>query len=452
MSFSALNIGASALYAAQRASELAAHNVANASTPGFTKQRLSVSTALPSPGTPGLRGDGMRGNGVTIMSIDRMRDLLADLSYRNDAATAGASSARADVLSRAEGVLGVYPGGTSEALDRFFSSWDQLSRTPEAPAARANVLDAGRQLAGSLSSAVAQLGQLSEDIGQRIRSSVEEVNGLARTIAGLNQGIAEAVTGGQSPNDLLDQRDVALDRLSALTGSSVQKGSISQVDVYIGNSLLVTANESVELRAVRSGGTWGVTFPDGAGVTAGELGAYSRAISVDLPDFVRQIDDVAAQLAARVNAVHRGAHSLDSHGPDPDGGDFFVGDTAGTLQVRPDLTESGIAVSASGAARDGNAALDMSALRDGSPSLGDLLRGVNSRLGAAVANAQRDRSATAAALSGSDSRRSSSNGVNIDEEMVDLVKFQHAYQAAARVISMADGFYDTIINRMGAGR
>ncbi len=318
MSFSALNIGASALYAAQRASELAAHNVANASTPGFTKQRLSVSTALPSPGTPGLRGDGMRGNGVTIMSIDRMRDLLADLSYRNDAATAGASSARADVLSRAEGVLGVYPGGTSEALDRFFSSWDQLSRTPEAPAARANVLDAGRQLAGSLSSAVAQLGQLSEDIGQRIRSSVEEVNGLARTIAGLNQGIAEAVTGGQSPNDLLDQRDVALDRLSALTGSSVQKGSISQVDVYIGNSLLVTANESVELRAVRSGGTWGVTFPDGAGVTAGELGAYSRAISVDLPDFVRQIDDVAAQLAARVNAVHRGAHSLDSHGPDPD--------------------------------------------------------------------------------------------------------------------------------------
>lgn len=451
MAFSALHIGASALYAAQRASEVAAHNVANAGTAGFTKQRLQVTTALPTPGTTGMRGDGMRGNGVTIVSIDRMRDLLADLSYRNDAATAGAASARADVLSRAEGVLGRYPSGTTEALDRFFAAWDQLSLTPQDPAARANVLDAGRQIADSLGSAATQLAQLTDDIGARLRTSVDEVNGLAQQVAGLNQAIADAVTGGQAPNDLLDKRDLALDRLATLTGSRVQAGSVSQVDVYVGNSLLVTGVTTRPLVPVKSGETWGVAFRDGPAVVGGELGGYARAISVELPEFGRQIDEVAAALAERVNAVHRTLHTPSSSGT-PDGGDFFAGRTAATLQVRPDLAEAGIAVSASGAPTDGNGALALSALRDGNPSLGDALRGVNSRLGAAAANSDRERSSSAGALSGAELRRSSANGVNLDEEMVDLVKFQHAYQAAARVISMADEFYDLVINRMGAGR
>ena len=451
MAFSALHIGASALFAAQRASEIAAHNVANAGTTGFTKQRLAVATAHPSPGTVGIRGDGMRGNGVTIVSIDRMRDLLADLSYRNDAATSGAAAARADVLARAEGVLGAYPNGAPRALDDFYASWDQLNVAPDSPAARANVLDAGRQVASALASASGRLDQLTEDMGERIRTTVEEVNGLASQVAGLNQAIADAVTGGQSPNDLLDQRDSALDRLATLTGSRVQKGSVSQVDVYVGNSLLVNGVTTRPLVPLKSGETWGVAFGDGPAVVGGELGSYARTISVELPEFGRQIDAVAARLAEQVNAVHRTMHSLHSTGT-PDGGDFFVGTTAATLQVRPDLTESGIAVSVSGARSDGNGALEISSLRDGSPSLGDLLRGVNSRLGAAAANSDREATSTAAALSGAELRRNSANGVNIDEEMVDLVKFQHAYSAAARVISMADDFYDLIINRMGAGR
>ncbi len=453
MSFSTLGIGASSLYAAQRAAEVAAHNVANANTPGYTKQRLTTQTAIPTPGTAGVQGDGMRGNGVQVLAIDRLRDQLSDLSFRADAATSGSADARADVLGRVEGVLGSYPDGAPEALNRFFAAFEQLNRTPQDPAARANVLSSGREVAAALGSAVEQIAQVSQDVGQRMRTSADEVNALADSVAGLNLAISDALTRQQSPNDLMDQRDSALDRLATLSGATTRQGQNGQVDVYVGNSVLVSGVTTRPLVVTQTASGFGVAFNDGPAVVGGELGAYSRAVSIDLPQMTAQLKDVGAQLATSVNALHRQGYGLtgDPAGP-PNGGNFFRITANGLLQVRTDLTEDGIAASASGAKTDGNNALVLAGLRDGSPSMGDLLRGVNSRIGAAVATANRDQATATAALSGADERRSSANGVNVDEEMVDLVKFQHQYQAAARVISMADGFFDTIINRMGAGR
>lgn len=453
MSFATLGIGASSLYAAQRAAEIAAHNVANANTPGYTKQRLSTQTAIPTPGSAGVQGDGMRGNGVQVLSIDRLRDQLSDLSFRADAATSGSADARAEVLGRVEGVLGSYPEGATTALTRLFNAFEQLNRTPQDPAARANVLSAGREIAAALGTAVGQIAQVATDVGERMRTSVEEVNALAESVAGLNLAISDALTRQQSPNDLMDQRDSALDRLATLTGGTARAGQNGQVDVYVGNSVLVSGVTTRPLAVNQTSAGYAVAFTDGPAVVGGQLGAYSRTVSVDLTSMTAQIKDVASQLATSVNAAHAQGYGLgaDPAGP-PDGGDFFTVTADGLLQVREGLTEDGVAASASGARNDANNALRLAGLRDASPSLSDLLRGVNSRIGAAVATADRDRNTASAALSGADARRSAANGVNVDEEMVDLVKFQHQYQAAARVISMADGFFDTIINRMGAGR
>ncbi len=288
-------------------------------------------------------------------------------------------------------------------------------------------------------------------------SSVDEVNDLAGRVADLNAKITDALAKGSAPNDLLDQRDVALDRLAALTGATTRAGSApGQVDVQVGGAALVAGLVTRPLVATRSGtGVPGVAFVDGPATVGGELGAAVRVLSVDLPQFSAQLDDVAVRLAGDVNAVHAAAYGLDSGGPGspPDGGAFFTGTDARSLAVRAGLTERGIAVSASGAKTDGNAALTMSGLRSaGDPTVGDLVRGLTGRLGAASAAATRDAATAGAGLSAATALRDSANGVNIDEEMVDLVKYQHAYQAAARVISMADDFLDTIINRMGAGR
>ena len=453
MSFSTLNIGASSLYAAQRAAEIAAHNVANANTEGYTKQRLAISTALPTPGTAGVRGDGMRGTGVTVLSIDRLRDSLSDLSFRAEAGTAGGAAVRADILSRAQSVLGTYPDGATAALDRFFASWDQLSLTPQDPSARAHVLDSGRQLATALNTAVSQLDRLVQDTGKRIGEDVSTVNDLATHVARLNQSIADAVTAGQAPNDLLDQRDRALDQLASLAGTTIRRGEMQQVDVYLGNSVLVSGVTTRPLIATLTDKGPGVAFADGPALPGGALGAAVRAVTQDLDEFRRQLDQFAVATMDRINAVHALGHSLNTHDVSAaDGGQFFMGTSAATMAVRPSLTENGVAASASGAGADGNGALAMAGLRTGSPSLGDVLRGINSKLGSAAANADREAKAAESSLSGATTMRASANGVNVDEEMVDLVKYQHAYEAAARVISIADGFFDTIINRMGAGR
>src|SRR3954463_15974355 len=105
MGFNSLNIGVSALYAAQRAVETAAHNVANSNTPGYTRQRLSVTNAIPTNGVPGRPGSGQVGMGVQIPSIERIRDRLADLVYRSESAAAGSADARSMMLDRAQGVL-----------------------------------------------------------------------------------------------------------------------------------------------------------------------------------------------------------------------------------------------------------------------------------------------------------------------------------------------------------
>ena len=459
MSFNTIRIGASSLYAAQRATEVAAHNVANANSPGYTKQRLSVTSSVPTAGTAGMRGDGMRGTGVAVISIDRLRDLLADLSYRAEAGASGAADARAAVLDRAQTVLGEYSDGTAKDMDEFFKAWQTLSTKADDAAARAGVLSSGRKLAESLGTAADRLDQLGDDIGLQMQESVREVNDLAAHVATLNQGISDAITGGQSPNDLQDQRDSALDRLATLTGGTVKQGENGQVDFHVGGSPVVSGVTTRTLTASRTGDVWGVAFSDGrpAGV-GGQLGAHARAVSVDLPAFGQQLDELAAALAERVNALHRTGHSLDSDGSAPDGGDFFVGAGgaavgARTLQVRPDLTEDGIAVSVDGARFDGRLAPRLAELgRSGDPSVEDMLHAAISRMGAGAAAASRDAAAAQSGLSGAAERRSSAVGVNVDEEMVDLVKYQHSYQAAARVISMADSFLDTVINRMGAGR
>ncbi len=230
-----------------------------------------------------------------------------------------------------------------------------------------------------------------------------------------------------------------------------------QVDVSVGNSPLVQGVTTRTMTATRTGTTAGIAFADGPAVVGGQLGAYARAIAVDVPAFHAQLDQVAAQLAAQVNAVHSAAYSLDSPAgpppPPPDGGAFFTGTTAGTIAVRAGLTLNGIAASISGAPTDGNAALGVFSLGSGgSPSVGALLRGAASQLGAAAADASRNAATAQSGLTGADQRRAAADGVNTNEEMVDLVKYQHSYEAAARVISMADSFIDTIINHMGAGR
>jgi flagellar hook-associated protein 1 FlgK len=445
-SFSSLHIGASALFASSRAVEVAAHNVANANTAGFTRQRLEVQTATPTAGTPGIRGDGMRGMGVTVLAVDRLRDRLADVAYRSEASVAGASAARSSALSRTESVLGPYGQGGSEAYSRFLAAWDSLSLNPSDAAARSSVLAAGDALANSLRGSAQGLVDVSREIGLRVQDQVGELNGLLDNVATLNLAIQDAVVAGSKPNDLLDQRDTALDRITYLTGARVEQDG-SSADVLLGDTPLVARGTAARVAA---SGTPLTLAVDGRPTPAtGQLGGYLSAVNSDLPDYSARLDALALGLRDAVNAVHTGGRDLSGTPGRP----FFTGDSALELRVDPALTEDGVAASRSGQAADGENALAMSELRTrpavGTATVAEALRAFGGRVGQAVVDAERNAANGELSLAGATATRAAVNGVNVDEEMVDLVKFQHAYSAASRVISVIDDMLNRIINEMG---
>ena len=445
-SFSSLRIGASALFASARAVEVASHNVANAHTPGYTRQRLEVQAAPPTVGTPSLRGDGMRGMGVTVLAVERLRDRLADVAYRSEAGVAGASDARSSALGRVESVLGPYAQGGSEAFSRFLAAWDQLSLTPADPAARNGVLAAGAALADSIRTSGQGLVDVSREIGLRVQDQVGELNGLLDSVAELNLAIQDAEVAGMKPNDLRDQRDTALDRITYLTGARVEQDG-STATVLLGDTALVTRGTAVPVTA--GGSPLALAVQGRPASVTGQIGGFLSAVNSDVPDFAARLDSLALGLRDAVNAIHGGGKDLGGAA----GGAFFSGDSARDLRLAPAMTEARVAASRSGQTADGENALAMSGLRtapavDGA-TVAEALRAFGGRIGQAVSDAKRNAASGAAGLVGATATRAAVNGVNVDEEMVDLVKHQHAYSAASRVISVIDEMLNKIINEMG---
>lgn len=496
MGFETLGIGASGLFAAQRAAEVSAQNVANASNPAYTRERVSLTAAPPVPGSPG-----MRGSGVQVVSIDRLRDTLADVSYREQAAASGAADARAGLLSRAQGVLGPTGASVSDNLDAFWSSWSDLSLNPGDSAARTAVLSAGQQLTDSLNGAAGSLAQIGADAVRQAQDAVAQVNGLTAQVAALNKQVTEAKATGQNPNDLLDQRDQALDQLAQLTGARIQQSTSNadQVDVVLGGIALVSGTVATTLSAGTVGGQLGFAVGGSLGTgrpvaLGGTLGGLQRVVNVDLPGFSAHLDALAQGLADTVNRLHEQGYAAPLPVTDPatgtttttapPGGAFFAAAGGGTsvtaASIRVAVTSAAdVAASATqaGSPNDGDNALALAdagkvsaylsdptsgltptlppagqAAPDGGPTVTDAVLGLVGRLGQAAAAAASAQTSAGTARDTAQKLRTDADGVSPDEEMVDLAKYQHAYEAAARVITVADSMLNTLINGMGAGR
>jgi flagellar hook-associated protein 1 FlgK len=488
MGFNILNTGASALRTAQRAVETAAHNAANSTTEGYTRQRVTTAATVPVQGADGVVGSGHRGTGVQVVSVDRMRDALADLAVRSESANAGFQGARAQTLDRAQGILGVYGAGVPDALTDMFAAFDQLALTPNEPAARQIVVDRAGSFAAGLNNAAGQLEEIRGEVRARALSEVKEVNAIAKEIASLNKHIVSALNGGQSPNDLLDRRDLLVDKLSSLTGATVRQSENGSVSVRIGGMPLVQGPDAFELEVSLEKAHLTLSLHDKAVTLSGTLGGRVSVMAGELQQFEEKINDLADSVSRAVNFVHERGE----YGDGSTGGAFFTSrqgagaaaglqvavttDTLAAARVLPGGTFSPL---------NGDNALLLANLRNVSPdvmqealeapenallttdqllaeiqstlpepehqgSLTEQVSVVAQTLGQAAASSAAASETAEIALTSLTAQREAANGVSIDEEMIELVKFQHSYDAAARVISIADEMLDVLINRMGA--
>ncbi|MEE9605941.1 MAG: flagellar hook-associated protein FlgK, partial [Candidatus Scalindua sp.] len=261
-----LSIGLSGLLVSQRALQTIGHNIANANTPGYSRQ-VNILSARSPLDTP----YGVIGQGVTITEIKRMKDDLVGnqiLSYRS---LLGNSEMQSQVLKHVEGIfneLSEYSLGNT--IETFFGGIQELALAPELMSSRYQVLQDGINLANTFKYLDTQLKQLKFDNGEQIEAKVTELNTITAQIADLNQRITAIVLSEGNASDLMDQRDVLLNRLSELADIRVTKNDNGTINVLLGGTLVVHGNNTEQLSTTATG--WGTYRIDGiATINDGEL-------------------------------------------------------------------------------------------------------------------------------------------------------------------------------------
>src|SRR5665647_644658 len=217
--FMGLEIGKSAIMAHQTALNVTGHNIANANTPGYTRQVANLVTNRPWH-TPMLTGNatvGQLGTGVDVADIQRLRDDFVDDQIRNENRTSGYWDTQQETFAKIEVILNEpSDDGLRSVMDNFWESWQDLSAHPESEAVRSVVAQRGMAVADAFNHTFRQLTDLRQDVNSNVKIKVDEINSMAVQIKDLNQQILSISIAGKQPNDLLDKRDLLLDKLSQL--------------------------------------------------------------------------------------------------------------------------------------------------------------------------------------------------------------------------------------------
>jgi flagellar hook-associated protein 1 FlgK len=428
-SLGGLQTALSGLLAEQAALDTAGENVANANTPGYSRQTVGL-VETPPVDIPARTASGLTalGTGVEMTGITRVRDNFLDVQYRAQNSNLGSQNTLQSSLQQVQDAL-QEPGsnGLSAQLSAFWSSWSSLANNPSDPATRANVIAAGQNLAQSFNSLNTSLTNLQSAAGQQLAQLTGpngQVSSDANTIASLNQQIKAAQAAGIDANSLLDQRDSTLDDLSSLAQVSTTDNGDGTINVSFGDAA----------QPLVSGTT--VTWPQGitaaAGGTLGQLTNLADPAGT-LGTYMGSLDNVANDVVTAVNGLQ------DPSSP------FFSGSTAGTISVV--ATAQTLQTSATAAPGANDLAVAIAALRGGTSDQDyqTLVAGIGQD-----AQSNNTAQATAQALTtAASNRRESVSGVSIDEEMTNLLNFQRGYQASARVLTTMDSTLDTLINHTG---
>jgi len=488
--FGTYNIAYSGMYVNQAALATTSNNIANVSTTGASKVQLNsaeLNTVL-SNGTS-------TGNGVSVESIQRSRDIYLDRTYRTQNAAATYLAVKSGNLEYIDTILCEYEtssttdntsatSGVQAVIDDFFAAWEALSTDPSSETAREEVVSTAVDLAEMLSDIDEQLQQLQADAVTGVKDGVESLNDLAAQVAELNTQITQAEAEGGEASYLRDQRDVLLDQMSALANISVTESN-GTLKVTLGGSTLVNGDTTHTL-VVEGGGTTTnpltVKWADSgttAKITSGSIKAYLEEAdqtgyetidSSDMPydfttDATSSISTMRQALNILITTLAVEVNSLSTSGIDLDGDtglDFFTTIDSSqplsitNIQVNPELVDDPDKVVASASDADGDNTIadkisdldsDTTCYKSSGLSLDitDFYKAVTSWLGTAGDEAATSYETQAALVTQVDSQRQSVSSISTDEEMSNMIKFQSAYAASARVMNTIDGLIGDLI-------
>lgn len=249
--FATFNVGKRGLFGQQQAINTTAHNIANANTEGYSRQRAIMETTRPF-GMPTMNnqvGPGQIGTGVEVSSIQRIRDNFMDFQVRREKSTLGQYEARDKYLSEIESIFNEPSDtGISTLVGKFFDSWEQLSKQAETSNARTIVAQQSAALADALNHTYNQLTEVKKNAQESIKQSVFDANGMLERIDKLNQQIISVKVSGMEPNDLMDSRDLLLDQLSEKFNIKVDADNFYSINLKPDYTLTPEQNQNVEIQ------------------------------------------------------------------------------------------------------------------------------------------------------------------------------------------------------------
>lgn len=499
MSFYGLEIAKSALFTSQQGINLTGHNIANANTEGYTRQRLILQSISPAElsGRFATISRSAVGTGVVIQSVSQVRNAYVDRALRKEYSNLGEWETRTDEMEYMEALFDeTSESSISTTLSDFFDTVQEFSKDTLSKEIRTNMQQAAITMTETFNHYYRQLSDLQSQMNDSMEATVQRINEISSSIASYDRSIEIFELDGDNANDLRDKRNLLLDELSKLSDITYSEDSDGRLSVWVGDTQVVDHTTSTSLQAVadQTGAVTGATgfyricVTDAGGnlvdvnYSGGEMEGYRQlrdgntADDAGIPYFIDRLNEMVRSLAEEFNAVHETGYTmaydavasqtgvrffdvpLDAGG-NPDYSLLTAGNFAISNEVLNDVNQIAasdtlIDLSADNTQTSNNIiALQLAALTNasiiGGTSFEGYLKDMVVELAVNSANSQNMLSSQQSVTESLETRKEGISGVSVDEEMITLMKYQHMYSAASRVINAVDEALDKLINGTG---
>jgi len=464
--FGTLNTSTSGMRAQQNALQTTSHNLANANTIGYSRQRINMVSDMPRS----LPGVGQIGTGVIIGGVIRVTDDYVINQLQNEEASLERYQQKSDVLGQLEAIFNEPSStGISQQLSEFFTAWNDLSANPESVASKTMVVRQSETLLDTINHSLNKMENLSKDTFGQIEKNILDFNSAASQLKGINDQIFNATVKGEMPNDLLDKQDMLVGQMKNIAGVSVTKDKYGRAFVSIEGKSIVSDDTVSELK-VNEGMEFSVDN-EKVNIESGAIKGLQEAVD-EVGQKNNEMKIFINNFVFAVNTIHQG-------GEEGKGEQFFTEDENGKLIVNPELVENPSSINVGKeigdgekVAGDGTRAKAIFDLQNTMLSLNsedwkydeDTMKFTSNPSGPTIFNhfneivtdmgitKQQSDNMLANQLDLTillEQRRESISGVDMNEEIVNMIQYQSAFQANSRVISTISEMLDTIINRMG---
>ena len=465
--FATLKMGAQSLQAQRTAVQVTGQNLANVNNPAYARQRVTFATSSAVP-----TQFGPQSTGVEVTGIQQLRDSILDGQIRQESSSSGYLNTMQSGLEQTQGYLGesvnqsstaatstsdgsTSPTGLGDDINNLFSAFQSLAASPDSMTQRQALVGQAQTLASRFNQVSQKLGVVKDSLNTSIGQGVKSANQLLSDISDLNGQITQAEAGGGTANDLRDQREQKLETLAGYVNTDVGTDANGALTVSIGGVQMVDGSNQLDSLQTYDAGNGQIlvqaaTAGTGLPLTGGSIQGAIDTRDCELKTLSGDLDKLAFNLITQVNIVHSNGFNFSGG----NGANFFTGTSAATISVNGALANDPTLIQAagvSGATGDNTVALQLANLAtqpitdlgnqtfSGSYSqtvadLGQSLQSVNQKVA--------DQGVLQTMLG---NQREAVSGVSLDEEMTNLVQFQQAYNASARLISTADQMLQTLI-------